>query len=63
MLAMLAGLGAGPAFIVGVIGTVVTLAALGAAAGRYFVRDQAGLEVRFPSAHSTARNERPPSPL
>jgi hypothetical protein len=49
VVAMLAGSSAGPAFILGVIGTVVTLAVLGAAAARYFVRDQAGLEVRFPS--------------
>ena len=65
VLLMLVGLGAGPAFMLGTISTVVTLAALGAAAGRYFVRDQAGLEVRFPSAQrmaseSTARSESPP---
>jgi cytochrome c biogenesis protein CcdA len=67
VLAMLAGLAAGPAFLVGVVGTAVTFAVMGAAAGRYFVRDQAALEVRFPSAEriaseSSAQSERPPSP-
>jgi hypothetical protein len=49
VLAMLAGTGAELAFGLGTVSTVVIFAVAGAAAGRYFVRDQASLEVRFPS--------------
>jgi hypothetical protein len=50
VLAMFAGIGAEVAFGLGAVSTVVIFAAAGAAAGRYFVRDQASLEVRFPAA-------------
>lgn len=50
VLAMLAGIGPELAFGLGTVSTVVIFAATGAAAGWYFVRDQAALEVRFPSA-------------
>lgn len=57
VLAMLAGIGAGLAFGLGAVSTVVIFAAAGAAAGRYFVRDQASLEVRFPSAPAPAPDD------
>ena len=50
VLAMLAGVGAEIAFGLGAVSTVVIFAVAGVGAGRYFVRDQANLEVRFPSA-------------
>lgn len=50
VLAMLAGIGAGLAVGLGAVSTVVIFVVAGAAAGWYFVRDQASLEVRFPSA-------------
>ena len=50
VLAMLAGISAELAFGLGAVATVVIFVVAGAAAGRYFVRDQSSLEVRFPSA-------------
>lgn len=50
VLALLAGISAELALGLGAGATVVIFAVAGAAAGRYFVRDQSSLEVRFPSA-------------
>lgn len=50
VLAMLAGIGSDVAFGLGAISTVVIFAIAAVAVRRYFVRDQASLEVRFPSA-------------
>lgn len=50
VLVMLSGIGAGVAFGLGVTSAVVVFAVMGSAAGWYFVRDQASLDVRFPSA-------------
>lgn len=50
VLALLAGVGPEVALGLGAGATVVIFAVAGAAAGRYFVRDQSSLEVRFPSA-------------
>lgn len=50
VLVMLAGIGAGVAFGLGTTSAVMIFAAVGVAAGRYFIRDQSGLDVRFPSA-------------
>jgi len=60
VLAMFVGVGAELAFGLGTASTVVIFAVAGAAAGRYFVRDQAGLEVRFPSAQAAPVPEGPP---
>jgi lysylphosphatidylglycerol synthetase-like protein (DUF2156 family) len=49
VLALLVGVAVELAVVLGAIFTVVVLAIHGAAAARYFVRDQTGLEVRFPS--------------
>lgn len=54
VLAMLAGIGAELAFGLGAVSTVVIFAVAGAAAGWYFVRDQASLEVRFRSVPAPA---------
>ena len=53
VLALLAGTGAELAFGLGAVAAVVSFVVAGASAGRYFVRDQANLEVRFPSAPTT----------
>lgn len=50
VLVMLAGLGAGVALGLGAASTLIIFAALGVAAGRYFIVDQRSLGVRFPSA-------------
>ena len=50
VLVMLAGIGAGVAFGLGTASAVVIFAAVGVVAGRYFIRDQTSLDVRFPSA-------------
>lgn len=50
VLAMLAGSGAELALGLGCVSTILIFAAAGAAAAKYFVRDQSSLEVRFPSA-------------
>jgi hypothetical protein len=50
VVAMLAGIGAELSFGLGAVSTVLIFAVAGAAAARYFVRDQSSLEVRFPSA-------------
>lgn len=52
VLLMLAGIGAGAAFGLGTASAVVIFALVGVAAGRYFIRDQASLNVRFPSARA-----------
>lgn len=49
VLVMLTGIGAGVAFGLGVTSAVVIFAVMAVAAGWYFVRDQAGLDVRLPS--------------
>jgi hypothetical protein len=54
VLAMLAGIDAELAFGLGAVSTVVLFVVAGAAAGWYFVHDQASLEVRFPSAPAPA---------
>jgi hypothetical protein len=50
VLALLADIGAELALALGAAATVVIFAAAGVAGGWYFVRDQASIEVRFPSA-------------
>jgi hypothetical protein len=50
VLVMLAGIGAGVAFGLGTASAVAFFAAVGVVAGRYFIRDQTSLDVRFPSA-------------
>jgi hypothetical protein len=50
VLVMLAGIGAGVAFGLGTASAVAIFAAVGVVAGRYFIRDQTSLDVRFPSA-------------
>jgi hypothetical protein len=50
VLVMLAGIGAGVAFGLGTASAVAIFAAVGVLAGRYFIRDQTSLDVRFPSA-------------
>ena len=59
VLAMLAGVAADLAFGLGVVSAIVCFVIAGAAAGRYFIRDQSDLEVRFPSAVSAPQNEQP----
>jgi hypothetical protein len=49
VLALIVGLGSGLAFGLGAVAALVLFGALGAAAGAYFSRDQANLEVRFPA--------------
>jgi len=49
VLMMLVGIGATIASGLGVASTLAIFAVTGAAAARYFVRDQSSLEVRFPS--------------
>jgi hypothetical protein len=49
VLSMLIGIGPELAFGLGTAATVATFAVAAAAAGSYFIRDQANLEVRFPS--------------
>ena len=50
VLVMLAGIGAGAAFGLGTAAALAIFAAVAAVAGRYFVRDQRSLDVRFPSS-------------
>jgi len=50
VLVMLTGIGAGVAFGLGTASAVAIFAAVGWVAGRYFIRDQASLDARFPSA-------------
>ena len=54
VLALLAGAGATVALGLGTVAAIVIFLVMGAAAARFFARDQAGLEVRFPSAGSAA---------
>lgn len=56
VLAMLAGIGAGTAFALGTASAVAIFAAAGAVAARYFVSDQASLEVEFPSVQASPVN-------
>ena len=59
VLALIAGLGPGLAFALGAAAAIVLFGALGAMAGAYFTRDQASLEVRFPSSPSPAPTSPP----
>jgi hypothetical protein len=52
VVAMLVGIRPGVAFGVGALATLVAFAGLAALAARYFARDQAEMEVRFPSART-----------
>ena len=58
VVALLAGVDAGVSFGIGVVAAAVIFLATAAAAARYFARDQAELEVRFPSAGGEAMQDR-----
>lgn len=53
VLMMLTGMDSGAAFGLGTAAAAGILAGVGVVAGQYFIRDQTGLDVRFPSAADT----------
>jgi hypothetical protein len=54
VLALMAGASGLAAAIVGVVGGVVVFAAIASGAARFLLRDQASLEVTFPSPEAAA---------
>jgi hypothetical protein len=59
VLGLIAGLGAGPAFGLGAVATIIVFGVVAVAAGGYFVRDQASLEVRFPASPAASASTSP----
>jgi hypothetical protein len=57
VLGLLAGAGAVAVGLIGVVGAALVFAAVAAGAAQFFLRDQASLEVTFPSAQAAASTE------
>ena len=58
VLSLLVGADEVMALVIGVVGAILVFAAIGAAAGRFFLRDQASLEVAFPDTEERSDVDR-----